>query len=222
MENAENVQAVTSERLVLFADIMGFKDRVMRTKHTELKKDLLAFKAKWTNRMKPLEKGNHLYYSQYSDSILVVTDKAGEQQANLITKAAIILMQECLKMGFPLKGAIAQGEFTYDASNQLFFGRPLVDAYLLQESVKYYGIVLHHTAEKTVMRCPEAKKHYTKLKAFMENGRVSHWNLCWQKVDLTLDEKKACDWGTWLDKIENQVSGRPRIYVDNTLSRIHI
>ena len=216
MEKTETKQNVTAKRLVLFADIMGFKDRVLRTEHMQLKADLLAFKTKWLNRMKPLEKGDHLYYSQYSDSIVIATDGVGEQQANLITKAGIILMQECLREGFPLKGAVAEGEFTYDETNQLFFGQPLVDAYLLQEVVKYYGIVLHHTAEKTIMDCPEAKKHYSKSRVFLENERIAHDQLCWQKVDLTLNERKECIWRPWLDKIARQVSGRSRIYVDNT------
>lgn len=212
----ENEQKTTIERLILFADIMGFKDRVLRTEHSVLKKDLLEFKTQWCNRMKPLQKGNHLYYSQFSDSIIISTDGVGSQQVNLISKAGIILMQECLRKGFPLKGAIAQGQFSYDEENQLFFGKPLVDAYLLQESIKYYGIVLHHTAEKAIMKSSETKKHYEKLKTFTKDGQISHYQLCWQKVDLTLNDKKECNWRPWLDKIENQVSGRPRIYVDNT------
>lgn len=212
----KNKKDTTTERLILFADIMGFKDRVLRTEHSVLKKDLLEFKTQWCNRMEPLQKGNHLYYSQFSDSIIITTDGVGAKQANLITKACITLMQVCLKEGFPIKGSIAQGQFTYDKENQLFFGQPLVDAYLLQESIKYYGIVLHHTAEKAIMKSLEAKKHYKKLKVFTEIGRISHYQLCWQKVDLTLSDKNTCNWHPWLDKIENQVSGKPRIYVDNT------
>lgn len=204
----------TAKRFVLFADIMGFKDRVMRTKHENLKRDLFEL-TKWS-RMDPLKLGNHLCYSQFSDSILVVTDGIGAQQANLITKAGVVLIQECLERGFPLKGAIAQGEFTYDGAKQLFFGQPLVDAYLLQESVKYYGIVLHHTAEQVMRETPKVKSLYEKVDAFIDNGRISHWNLCWQKVDQTMNFKKPCDWEPWLDQIEKQVSGKPRMYVDNT------
>lgn len=215
IENAEKVQGVViSERLVLFADIMGFKDRVMRTQHEKLEKELLEL-TKWS-RMKPLKLGDHLHYSQFSDSILVVTDKVGEQQANLITQAGVVLMQECLKRGFPLKGAIAQGKFTYDASKQLFFGQPLVDAYLLQESVKYYGIVLHHTAEDVMQNNPKTKQCYERLKVNIEHAKISHYQLCWHKVDQTMNFKNPCDWRSWLDNIERQVSGRPRIYVDNT------
>lgn len=214
MKNAETKQNVTAERLVLFADIMGFKDRVMRTKHEALEKDLLEL-TEWS-RMDPLKLGDHLFLSQFSDSILVVTDGVGAQQANLITRAGVVLTQECLQRGFPLKGAIAQGTFTYDASKQLFFGQPLVDAYLLQESVKYYGIVLHHTAEQVMRDTPKVKSLYEKVDAFIDNGRISHWNLCWQNVDQKMSPEKPCDWQKWLEQIEQQVSGKPRIYVDNT------
>lgn len=214
MEKTETKQNVTAERLVLFADIMGFKDRVLRTEHEALEKDLLEL-TKWS-RLKPLKQGNYLRYSQFSDSILVVTDGVGKKQANLITQAGIVLMQECLERGFPLKGAIAQGKFTYDEAKQLFFGQPLVDAYLMEESIKFYGIVLHHTAEDVMRNTAKTKLVYEKKKVFMDNGQISHWNLCWHKIDQTLNHKKPCDWQSWLDEIEKQVSGRPRIYVDNT------
>ena len=41
------------ERLILFADIMGFKDRVMRTRHIDLKHTLVAFKEEWSRKMSP-------------------------------------------------------------------------------------------------------------------------------------------------------------------------
>ena len=58
------------ERLILFADIMGFKDRVMRTRHIDLKHTLVAFKEEWSRKMSPFKLGDHLRFSQYSDSIV--------------------------------------------------------------------------------------------------------------------------------------------------------
>jgi hypothetical protein len=36
---------------------------------------------------------------------------------------------------------------TLDDENSIFFGQPLIDAYLLQEELYFYGVVMHHTAE---------------------------------------------------------------------------
>lgn len=46
-----------AERLVLYADIMGFSHRVTFNNHEELKRDLQKFKQSWELRIKPLEKG---------------------------------------------------------------------------------------------------------------------------------------------------------------------
>ena len=48
------------ERLILFADIMGFKDRVMRTRHIDLKHTLVAFKEEWSRKMSPFKLGDFL------------------------------------------------------------------------------------------------------------------------------------------------------------------
>ena len=76
---------------------------------------------------------------------------------NLITKAAVRLMQSAISLGFPIKGVLAQGKFTYDKDNELYFGAPLVAAYNLHDDIHYYGIVVHHSAEKTVKLYADAK-----------------------------------------------------------------
>ena len=50
----------------------------------------------------------------------------------------------------PIKGALAKGTVACDESKQLYFGKALLDAYLLEENVQYYEIVVHHSAEEQV------------------------------------------------------------------------
>ena len=66
-----------------------------------------------------------------------------------------------MSMQIPIKGVIAQGIFSYDKENELYFGKPLVDAYLLHEELKYYGIVVHNTAEKTIKKYQNSNNPYT-------------------------------------------------------------
>lgn len=117
-----------SERLILYADIMGFKDRVMSTKHDELKKSLLNFMESFKRKMKPLLKGDYLRYVQFSDSIIIVANGIDSKMFNIITKAGVCLMHGAMSHGFPIKGVLAKGKFTFDEENDLYFGRPLVDA----------------------------------------------------------------------------------------------
>lgn len=48
------------------------------------------------------------------------------------------------------KRSLAKGKFTFDEENDLYFGRPLVDAYLLHDELYYYGIVAHHSIESLI------------------------------------------------------------------------
>lgn len=204
-------------RLILYADIMGFSHRVTRNNHNDLKKELLKFKKSWEAKIKPLQKGGHLRSVQFSDSILIVVNGINEKMFNLISKAAICLMQSAISLGFPIKGVLAQGNFTYDKENEIYFGLPLVEAYQLHEEIYYYGIVVHHSAEQTVKEYMDATKPYTKTKVNLKRGKTSHYHLSWHLLNKNLSTGNIKDLANeWLDKIEESVSGTPRIYVDNT------
>ena len=206
-----------AERLVLYADIMGFSYRVTKTNYDDLKLELLEFRRAWKSKIKPLQGGGHLKSVQFSDSILVVVNGTNEKMFNLISKAAVCLMQLAISSGFPIKGVLAQGNFTYDRRNELYFGLPLVEAYQLHDEIYYYGIVVHHSAEQTVKKYSDSTKPYSKTEVNLKKGKTSHYHLSWHLLKQNLSEGNIADLvGTWLDKIEEHVSGAPRIYVDNT------
>lgn len=204
-------------RLILYADFMGFKNRVFSSSHEELKCLLVKFNDAWHKKLQPLQMSGDLKFVQFSDSILVVANGTNFKMFNLITKAAISMMHEALKINFGIKGILAQGTFSFDEKSGLYFGRPLVDAYLLHEEIKYYGIVVHHSAENTVKTNISNSNPYSKNDIFIEKGRVAHYHLCWNLIDLKLapnDITPLCN--SWLDAIEETVSGAPRQYIDRT------
>lgn len=205
-------------RLILYADFMGFKERVINTKHGDLKKKMEEFHDRWERQVKPLIQGDNLRYAQFSDSILIVANGVTEKMFNLISKAAARLMHVALSEGIALKGVIAQGVFTYDESKELYIGKPLVDAYLLHDEIKYYGIVVHHTAEKTIKKyASDNGNPYTDNPVVLEKGLTAHYHLCWNMMDKLLDANDYTDQCVkWLDNIAETVSGKPRIYIDNT------
>lgn len=204
-------------RLILYADFMGFKNRVFSSSHGELKALLEEFNESWHKKLQPLQIGGNLKFVQFSDSILVVVNGTNEKMFNLITKAAISMMHEALKINFGIKGVMAQGIFSFDESKGLYFGLPLVDAYLLHEEIKYYGIVVHHSAENTVKTNLSNSNPYSKKNIYIEKGKVAHYHLCWNLVDHMLAPKDITDvCNSWLDAIEETVSGAPRQYIDRT------
>ena len=94
----QNSWSDSAERLVLYLDIMGFKERVSRTDIGKLKVDLLAFKTK-NAKLKPLletekngEKEELMKMAQFSDPIVVISKGKTQSDLNKITKAASILV----------------------------------------------------------------------------------------------------------------------------------
>ncbi len=190
---------------VLYLDIMGFKERVNRICINELKEELLLFKTK-NKKLKPLlqnQKETQIYMSQFSDSIVLVTVGDTLDDLNRICKAAVILMQTGLETGFALRGAMAKGEMIFDKENQLFFGKALVDAYLLEEELCYYGIVFHESMEEDVIEIEKSsdfcmvnvddttKKKYIPIEDIdipLKKGKSKHYHIAWHKMNKKLEK----------------------------------
>lgn len=190
----------------------------MTRTHEQLKQEFLDFRSAWDARVSPLQLNDFLKFVQFSDSMLIVVKGIDEKMFNLLTKAAVTLMQIAMEKKFPLKGAIAQGKFGFYLDKQLYFGQPLCDAAILHDQLKFYGIAVHHSAEKTVRTYTNNHLPYSKTQIYIEKGKVGHYHLCWNLLDK---KYQSCDvTGTcekWLQTIEESVSGEPRMYVDRTL-----
>lgn len=205
------------ERLLLYADVMGFKSRVATRSHQKLKEEIIRFRADWDARTSCLKLGDYLKFVQFSDSMLLVVQGIDAKMFNLITQAGVCLMQIAMENRFPIKGVLAQGQFTFDEVKQLYFGQPLVDASLLHDQLKFYGIVVHNSAEKTVKANADILRPYSKTPIDIEKGKVAHYHLCWNTLNSGYKYEDITDkCNKWLDTIEESVSGEPRIYVDRT------
>jgi len=205
------------ERLLLYADVMGFKSRVATRSHATLEKEINEFRSAWDAKTACLRLGDYLKFVQFSDSMLLVVQGIDSKMFNLLTQAAVCLMQTAMEKEFPIKGAIAQGDFSFSEDKQLYFGQPLVDASLLHDQLKYYGIAVHHSAEKTIKANTDILRPYTKTPIYIEKGIVKHYHLCWNTLNNGYKYEDITDkCSKWLDTIEETVSGEPRMYVDRT------
>lgn len=86
------------------------------------------------------------------------------------------------------------------------------------EQLKFYGIAVHHSAEKTIRSYANKLLPYSKTPIYIDKGKVGHYHLCWNLLDKKYqsnDITKICE--KWLQTIEESVSGEPRMYVDRTL-----
>ena len=91
--------------------------------------------------------------------------------------------------------------------SSFFFGQALIDAYLLEEDVQYYGIVVHHTAEKSVIALKSSLFEDKQLP--LKSGNIAHYELAWYK-----GHSQEVEAG--LNRVRLSVSDAPRKYVDNT------
>lgn len=207
----------TAERFVAFLDIMGFKDRVVRTEHDELLGQLSEFNKEITGQISRYNE-SEIQLAQFSDSIVLFSNDVTSKSLKNLAEVSRGIMQIAIKSQIPIKGAIAQGKVTCDISKQLFFGQALIDAYLLEESIHYYGILVHHTAEKSVIELAD-DSIFKDVKAPLKSGCISHYELSWyvggDVYENEIDNVKDC-----LRKIRQTVSDAPRKYIDNTMDVI--
>lgn len=204
-------------RFVAFLDIMGFKDLVGRNTHdfvleklTEISK--LIERIRITNEKEEVK----LKYNKaelipfiFSDSIVIFTNNSTQESVKLLLYACSFILNNSIEIHLPLKGAVAYGEITIDKAKSIFFGQPLIDAYLLQDELKYYGLILHNSVDKCLYDEKfDLNTHLFRNITPTKSGQIVYNNLKIYDKDTSLGN---------LYKLYNHVSGAPRIYVDNTI-----
>jgi len=228
----------TSTRFVAFLDIMGFKDMVFRNKHEEVLKTIETFKTATIDtindiariRLSQDKKEEKLRYTLkklfgesiiktvfFSDSILLISNDDSADSAEQLIINISIMLKEALAAGIPLKGAIAHGKQTADFDRSLHFGKPLIDAYELQNELHLYSVALHHSAEQHLIDIgiiDRFEKDYLyKYKTPLKGGKkVKHY-----LVALEGDLLKSENLKSTSSKLYSTVSGHTRLYVDHTL-----
>lgn len=210
----------TATRFVAFLDIMGFKDRVARTEHNRLLEQLTNFNKEITKHIGKYSNAE-IQLAQFSDSIVLFSNDISSQSLGTLAEVTRGIMQTAIKQQIPIKGAIAQGQITCDIPKQLFFGQALIDAYLLEESINYYGVLVHHTAEESVMQLCQGSNIFKDIKAPLKSGRISHYELSWYLNDETPNKpERIYEIREAIMAIRLSVSDAPRKYIDNTLEVI--
>lgn len=220
---------VTENRFVCYLDIMGFKDMVMRNSHEEIYQIL----DKLAKQRSTLDNPDIKYYERdslktvsFSDSIVIFTKKDSIECLELVTFAVSWLFAKAIEKEIPIKGAIACGKMSVNISKQIFFGQPLIDAYLLQEDVAFYGLVLHDSAEKKLNEFYEnlvGNEKYHDCYVSLKSGKIKHFILDWVgSINFENEKVKAKETAlSLMKKHREKTSGGPRKYIDNTIEIIN-
>jgi hypothetical protein len=215
----------TANRFVAFFDILGFKEMVSRNSHDAILKKLEQL----SETVSDLESHNYSIGMAeiiksavgetkaitFSDSIVVYSKGDSLEDLNKIIIDAYWVISSSLEFNIPIKAALSYGQITVDFENSLFFGQPIIDAFLLHEQLQIYAAVLdNHFEEKlaTFNLTEKVSRNIHDYKTPFKTGKINH------KIIGPPRNKKIVERNIKAVKnISLTVSGGPRIYVDNTL-----
>jgi hypothetical protein len=118
-----------------------------------------------------------------------------------------------MEAGIPIKGVLAYGKVTVDFDSPVFFGKPFIDSYLLHEELQMMTCILHHSFEAKFrdFSLKGLQSMVTDYRVFLRSGRLTH------TIIRPHDEQSIEMMENSLQKMYSGVSGRPRLYIDNTL-----
>jgi hypothetical protein len=212
---------VTTNRFVAFIDIMGFKNMVSTLPHNEIYSMMKRIDA----RIKSAESMNWdkkdlqlIKTTTYSDSIMLYSKDDSLISIEHLVASVAALTHDLFIEGIPHKGGIAFGLMTLDTENSIFFGQPLIDAYLLQEELFFYGIILHGTCENQIKKVGDIKtisfveNHLCPLK----NGNSNHFTVHPIFTSSKMYDEKRQKMFNSINDFRFTTSGGLRKYIDNT------
>lgn len=217
---------IKAKRFVFFADILGFKDLVHSQSHSSIVKkleqivdamDFISGERSHTilKRSLPDIKENQSRAVSFSDSIIVFSEGDTNIDGAKILSDAHAIMHSSLEANIPIKGSISFGEVTADFEKSLFFGKPIIDSYLLHDELNLMSVIIDHNAEKILEKNKNTIENYSRLVVDydvpMKFGKVKHKLL--RPSPYTIQERI-----NGLSDFYHSVSGKPRIYFDNTLT----
>lgn len=208
----------TCNRFVAFLDIMGFKDMVARKNHEEVLELLekLAQVEEVKSKIQNLDERVDIF--KFSDSILILSDDDSIETCKSFITVVRTVFYRAIELGLPLKGSIAYGKMTFNKNKNIVFGQPLIDAYLLEEELAYYGVISHNSFDAYRAKYPEEnyiQGTFILKKTPFKSCEVIHNNLDWFAISRIGILKKSLK--ETLDDLYLTVSGAPRKYIDNTI-----
>lgn len=193
-------------RVVAFLDIMGFKDMVSRQSETKIDEKLYVL----TSFISSNVRDGFIQFSVFSDSIIIFSSDLSLNSFKQIVNLVASIMAKSISLGLPIKGAIASGECTVtNDKTPYYFGQPIIDAYLLEENVEMYGVVLHHTVESLAVESTNDSDLVFDYLTKFRGGESMHYVVNWFGNNYEENEKN-------INAIRFNVSDSARRYIDAT------
>ena len=225
----------TDNRFVAFFDLLGFKDKVMRASHEEIYKELnqlSACRKQWENATHDKLVENKfedvdIYIVSFSDSIVLFSKNDSLDNFKFFSISVLGIFSNAIKNKIALKGGVAHGSISVNKSEQIYFGQPIIDAYLVEEEVNFLGIVCHNSIDKYLKNESSQildfkKKLYKFHETPLKCGRIKHTFIDYYQNIVDSKEKTETNIKELIISVLNgfyeTVSCSPRRYIDNTIT----
>lgn len=137
-------------RVVIFADILGFKAMVKQTPLREIAEKV----SRLVERSKVNQIGGSVEFrvghTHFSDALLLWgPDMAGRDIKEQINIRKALMMRASSFLGcsiadeIPLRMGVAEGEVIINPEKNIYVGQPIIDAYLLESQQQWIGGAVH-------------------------------------------------------------------------------
>lgn len=212
----------TTNRFIAFFDIMGFKDLVQKGTHEEVlrKLNILKKTLNYLNNKDAIHAIEHYSIDldqtkaiTFSDSIIIFSKSDSYNDALKILIDANAILRDALNNSIAIKGAISYGKITVDFNKSLFFGQPIIDAYLLHDELHMLSVIIDHNFEIKITPYIDDPLYFViaDYRANLKSGKITH------KIMKPSAQNEITERISSLDNLYHSVSGKPRAYIDNTI-----
>lgn len=219
MEVTQSKWENTANRFVAFFDIMGFKDRIIRQSHEDVYNSLkkLSDMRNELNTFNNMDLGKGAIWGEsksftFSDSIMFFSKGDTIDDLNKILVDSHNIIIEAFHYKIPIKGALSYGKITIDIENSIYFGQPIIDAYLLHEELMLYSVIADNAFEKKTkeLNSNALQNNFRFYKTPLKSGKANHYLLIPPAPDQGQINQEV-------KELYNYASGKYRQYIDNTI-----
>lgn len=232
MENLNWEKAVDTNRFVAYFDILGFKNMVLELDNEEIGKKLTLLMKELNKRIEAKDllnvfknrglKENQTKQVVFSDSIFIFSHGSTWLDLFKIVYDSFYIWINSINNQTPLKGCISFGKINVDFNKSIFYGKPIINSYLLHEEMKMIGVMLDNSVESFFESLnPENQelKFYktvtTDYFAPFRSGKITH------RFIKPNDAVRRDGLVESVSRLYRNISGDPRIYIDNTISYLN-
>lgn len=199
----------TKLRYVAFLDVLGFSNIVNSGSAENVYYTLEnLLDQEWVESLTPKLK-THIF----SDSIIIFSEDDSFESAEQIIQFCGALHGNAFACGTLIKGAISFGLFTADHTKNIYFGKPLIDAYNLELEIHASTILLHHSFELRIQSFTDLNTYHKTIETPMKGYSTQHANVTLGVLDTedVIEGNRILFSFFYLS-----ASGSHRKYIDNT------